>query len=84
MTRAVDDTFCKPGSRCKNCGALRVVTGVPNCPVCGSDLIEDVADVVELAIEKAPKKKSALEIVRSSAARRLTASIGPMAALLRW
>jgi peptide subunit release factor 1 (eRF1) len=43
-----------------------------------------VVDVVELAIEHALEEKSALEIVRSSAARRLMASIGPMAAMLRW
>ena len=35
-------------------------------------------------IERAFEQKSALEIVRSSAARRLMASIGPMAAMLRW
>ena len=54
------------------------------CSVCGSDAIEAVVDVVELAIEHALKERSAVEIVLSSAARRLLASIGPMAALLRW
>jgi peptide subunit release factor 1 (eRF1) len=83
MTLAVDDTFCKPGSRCGTCGALRVGS-VPKCQVCGSDAIEAVVDVVELAIEHALEEKSALEIVRSDAARRLMASVGPMAALLRW
>lgn len=83
MTLAIDDTFCKPGSHCRNCGALRVGK-VPQCPVCGSDAIETAADVVELAIEHALEQKSALEIVRSSAARRLMTAIGPMAALLRW
>jgi peptide subunit release factor 1 (eRF1) len=83
MTLAVDDTLCKPGSRCGNCGALRVGS-VPKCQVCGSDAIEAVVDVVELAIEHALEEKSALEIVRSDAARRLMASVGPMAALLRW
>jgi peptide subunit release factor 1 (eRF1) len=43
-----------------------------------------VTDVVELAIEQALEEKGALEIVRSSAARHLMTSIGPMAALLRW
>jgi peptide subunit release factor 1 (eRF1) len=60
------------------------VGSVPKCQVCGSDAIEAVVDVVELAIEHALKEKSALEIVRSDAARRLMASVGPMAALLRW
>ena len=83
LTLAVDDTFCKPGSRCGNCGALRAGS-VPKCQVCGSDAIEAVVDVVELAIEHALEEKSALEIVRSDAARRLMASVGPMAALLRW
>jgi peptide subunit release factor 1 (eRF1) len=83
MTLAVDDTFCKAGSRCRNCGALRA-TLVSSCPVCGSDAIEAVADVVELAIENALEEKSTLEVVRSSRARRLMNSIGPMGALLRW
>jgi peptide subunit release factor 1 (eRF1) len=83
MTLAVDDALCKPGSHCRNCGALRAGT-VSTCPVCGSDAIEAVVDVVELAIEHALEEKSALEIVRSDAARRLMTSVGPMAALLRW
>jgi peptide subunit release factor 1 (eRF1) len=83
MTIAVDDTFCKPGSHCRNCGALRAGS-VPKCPICGSDAVEAMADVVELAIERALEEKSAVEIVRSDAARRLMTSVGPMAALLRW
>jgi peptide subunit release factor 1 (eRF1) len=83
MTLAVDDAFCKPGSHCRNCGALRAGS-VSTCPVCGSDAIEAVVDVVELAIEHALEEKSALEIVRSNAAHRLMTSVGPMAALLRW
>ena len=82
-TLAVDDTFCKPGSDCRNCGGLRVGS-VPRCPVCGSDPIEAVVDMVELAIEHALEEKSALEIVRSNTARPVMASVGPMAALLRW
>jgi peptide subunit release factor 1 (eRF1) len=46
--------------------------------------VQQSVGVVELAIEHALEEKSALEIVRSSAARRLMASIGPMAAMLRW
>jgi peptide subunit release factor 1 (eRF1) len=82
-TLAVDDIFCKPGFRCGTCGALRAGS-LPKCPVCGSDAIEAVVDVVELAIEHALEEKSALEIVRNNAACRLMASIGRMAALLRW
>jgi peptide subunit release factor 1 (eRF1) len=83
MTLAVDDMFCKPGARCGNCGGLWAAWS-PNCPACGSGALEMVTDVVELAIEQALEQKAALEIVRSSAARRLMTSIGPMAALLRW
>jgi peptide subunit release factor 1 (eRF1) len=83
MTLAVDDTFWKHGSHCRNCNAMRA-GNMSKCPVCGSDAIEAIGDVVELAIEHALEERSALEIVRSSAARRLMASIGPMAALLRW
>jgi peptide subunit release factor 1 (eRF1) len=83
MTLAVDDMFCKPGARCSNCNGLWAVWS-PNCPACGSGGVEVVTDVVELAIEQALEEKGALEIVRSSAARHLMTSIGPMAALLRW
>jgi hypothetical protein len=62
----------------------RAAGSVPTRPVCGSDAIDAAVDVVELAIEQALEERSALEIVRSSAARRLMTSIGAMAALLRW
>jgi hypothetical protein len=83
MTLVIDDMFGKHGARCCNCGKLWAAP-LPNCPACGSDAIEAVADVVELAIEAALEQKSALEIVRSSTARRLMTPIGPIAALLRW
>jgi peptide subunit release factor 1 (eRF1) len=83
MTLVVDDMFGKPGARCRNCGGLWEQPS-NRCPLCESDAIETVEDVVELAIERALEEKSALEIVRSSTARRLMASIGPMAGLLRW
>jgi hypothetical protein len=55
---------------------LRAV-GVPKWSICGSDAIETVEDVVELAIEHALEQKAALEIVRSRMTRRLMASISP-------
>jgi hypothetical protein len=57
---------------------------MPKCPVCGSEAIEAVADVVELAMSTHSKKSQPWKLVRSSAARRLITSIGPMAVLLRW
>jgi peptide subunit release factor 1 (eRF1) len=83
MTLVVDDVFCQPGMRCWNCGGLWEQHS-NRCPLCESDAIETVEDVVELAIERALDESSSLEVVRSSAARRLLALIGPMAALLRW
>ena len=83
MTLVVDDMFGKPGAWCRNCGALWAGP-LPSCPAYGGDAVEAVSDVVELAIEQALEQKSALEIVRSNAARRSMISIGPMAALLRW
>lgn len=83
MTLVVDDVFGKPGARCDNCGGLWAAPS-PSCPACGSDAVEALGDVVELAIEQALEQKAALELVRSSAARGLMASIGPMAAVLRW
>jgi hypothetical protein len=57
MTLAVDDTLCKPGSRCRECSQLW--EGVPGtCSTCGSDAIEAVEDVVELAIEHALEQRA--------------------------
>jgi peptide subunit release factor 1 (eRF1) len=83
MTLVVDNMFCQAGMRCRNCGGLWEQPS-NRCPLCESDAIETVEDVVELAIERALDESSSLEIVRSGAARRLLALIGPMAALLRW
>jgi peptide subunit release factor 1 (eRF1) len=83
MTLVVDDIFGKPGARCRYCGGLWAAPA-PSCPACGSDAVEAVGDVAELAIEQALERKAALELVRSSAARGSMASIGAMAALLRW
>ena len=83
MTLVVEDTFAKPGARCHNCGAL-LGEPVQRCPVCESEAVEVIGDVVELAIERALEEKSALEIVRSNAARRLMTKMGPLGALLRW
>jgi peptide subunit release factor 1 (eRF1) len=83
MTLVVDDMFGRPGACCRNCSGLWEKPGI-RCPLCESEAVEVVEDVVELAIERALEEKSGLEIVRSGAARRLLDSIGPMAALLRW
>jgi hypothetical protein len=83
MTLVVDDMFGRPGACCRNCSGLWEKPG-NRCPLCESEAVEVVEDVVELAIERALEEKSGLEIVRSGAARRLLDSIGPMAALLRW
>jgi peptide subunit release factor 1 (eRF1) len=83
MTLVVEDTFATPGTRCRNCLALWQAVQ-SNCTLCGSDDIEPVEDVVELALERALEEKSGLEIICSERARQLLARIGPMAALLRW
>jgi hypothetical protein len=82
-TLVIDDIFGKPGARCRNCGGL-CAAPAQSCPACDSDAVEAVGDLVELAIEQALEQRAALELVRSSAARGLMASIGAMAALLRW
>jgi peptide subunit release factor 1 (eRF1) len=83
MTLVAEDALARPGARCHNCGAL-LGTPLPRCPVCESEAVESVEDVVELAIEQALEEKSVLEIVRSGAAQQLMTKIGPMAAVLRW
>jgi peptide subunit release factor 1 (eRF1) len=82
MTLAVDDGLCKAGSRCRRCGGLWADVPI-ECPTCGSQAIEAVEDVVELALEQALEQRATLELVRSDAARRLMAARGTMAALLR-
>ncbi len=83
MTLVVEDSFARPGARCGNCGAL-LEEPMLRCPVCETEAVEAVEDVVELAIEHALEEKSAVEIVRSAAAQQLMQPIGPMAAVLRW
>ena len=82
LTLAVADRFCKPGSRCRRCLGLWEDI-LRECPTCGSDALEAVQDVVELALEQALEQQAALELVRSDAARQLLAKRAPMAALLR-
>jgi peptide subunit release factor 1 (eRF1) len=68
LTLAVEDTFCQPGSRCRRCESLS--EQFPSeCPTCGSEALEPVGDVVELALERALERRAALELVRSEAAR---------------
>lgn len=83
LTLVADDMFAQPGARCRDCAAL-LAAWAQNCQVCGSNAVERVEDVVELAIERSLEEKAALEIVRSEAGRELLARIGPMAARLRW
>lgn len=82
MTLAVDDVFGKSGARCSECGRLLEAIS-DSCPGCGSNAVEAVEDVVEMAIEQALEQRAALELVRSGVARRLMGERGTMAALLR-
>ena len=70
MTLIAEDSFARPGARCGNCGAL-LEPPVQRCPVCESEAVEVVEDVVELAIEHALDERSALEIAAQWAARQL-------------
>jgi hypothetical protein len=82
-TLVVDDMYAAPGARCRTCAALLQTPQGP-CPVCRNNEIDIVPDVVELAIEQTLDADGTLEMVRSAAARRMLAPIGPVAALLRW
>ncbi len=82
-TLVVDDMYATPGTRCRSCTAL-LPAPKGSCPVCGSDAIDTVEDVVELAIEQTLDEDGAFEMVRSAAARQMLTPIGPMAASLRW
>jgi peptide subunit release factor 1 (eRF1) len=83
MTLVVDGMSSKPGARCRNCGGLWAAP-TPSCAACGSDAVEQVEDVVELAIERALDQKGYFELVCSDAARQAMTRIGSLAALLRW
>jgi predicted amidophosphoribosyltransferase len=52
MTLAVDDVFGKSGERCGECARLLEAIS-DSCPGCGSNAVEAVEDVVEMAIEQA-------------------------------
>ncbi len=82
-TLVVDDMYAAPGARCRTCAAL-LQTARESCPVCGSETIDGVEDVVELAIEQTLDEDGTFEMVRSPAARQMLTRIGPVAALLRW
>jgi peptide subunit release factor 1 (eRF1) len=82
MTLIVDDALTHPGALCRACTSLWAAQ-VERCGFCGSTELAVVPDIVELALERALLERCALELVRSEAARRLLAQLGPMAALLR-
>lgn len=82
-TLVVDDMYAAPGACCRSCTAL-LQTPQGLCPVFGSNGIDLMPDVVELAIEQTLDEDSAIELLRSAAAQRMLAPIGPVAALLRW
>lgn len=82
-TLVADDMFATPGARCRSCTAL-LPAQQGHCPVCSSDPIDSVEDVVELVIEQTLDEDGAFEMVRSAAARRMLTPIRPMAASLRW
>jgi hypothetical protein len=82
-TLIVDDAFSKPGVRCRTCGCL-AGAHIGSCESCGGIEIELIEDVVEFALERALEQKSALELLRSEAARRIMTTVAPMGAILRW
>ena len=82
-TLVVDDTFSKPGIRCRACGCVSE-TLAGRCRSCTSAQTGMIEDIVEFALEQALDQKAALELVRIETARRMMIEIGPMAALLRW
>lgn len=82
-TLVVDDMYAVPGARCRACASLLQTPQGP-CPVCGSNGIDAVPDVIELAIERTLNADGAVELVRNATARRALAKIGPLAAVLRW
>ena len=57
MALAVDDVFGKSGARCGECGRLAEAIS-DSCPGCGSNAVEAVEDVVEMAIEQALERTS--------------------------
>jgi peptide subunit release factor 1 (eRF1) len=82
-TLVVDDIFAAPGARCRACANL-LQAPQDSCPSCGSNSIDVVEDMVELAIEQTLDEDGAFEMVRSTAAREMLSPMGPIAALLRW
>jgi peptide chain release factor subunit 1 len=77
--------FHQRGWRCQNCGGL--TADLPdgsqsNCPYCGNALIAE-EDIIDLAMQVVAGQGGNLEVVRSSAADRLSAE-GSVGALLRY
>jgi peptide subunit release factor 1 (eRF1) len=78
-TLLVDDGLAAPGRRCTNCGLL-ALPEVGRCPADDADMT-DVADVVEVAVERAIGQSAAVHILRD---RPELEDYGGIAALLRF
>ncbi len=77
-TLVVREGFTHPGKKCGTCGLL--AEGVRSCPYCHKEM-EDVADVVEEAIELAYQQRCEVEIVKPHP---LLESFGNIAGTLRF
>ena len=82
MTLAVADDYRRPGGYCTQCHTMYLETQ-GTCPLCGGT-IEDVEDLVDLALERALQQDATLEIVRSEPAREILSKHAPIGALLRF
>ncbi len=82
MTLVVNDDYRRPGGYCTQCHTLHLETE-GTCSYCGGT-IEDVEDLIDLALERALEQDATLELVRSPQAKERLSAHAPMGALLRF
>ncbi|HXV65534.1 MAG TPA: Vms1/Ankzf1 family peptidyl-tRNA hydrolase [Vicinamibacteria bacterium] len=81
-TLILAEDFAAPGWECRHCGRVTATTH-DGCPVCGG-IVEAVANVVDIAIERAFTHGARVEFVGGAAARQRLSRRGDIGALLRY
>lgn len=76
------DDYRASGGVCPRCNVARAESGVA-CRFCGEPL-QEVDDVVDMALEMAYRQSASLELVRSEPARSQLRELAPIVALLRF
>lgn len=84
LTLVADDSYAAGARHCRQCGSLFEATQLSKCPVCGETDLEQVDDLVEVALQQAIERGAQIALVRDAACRSALAERAPLQALLRY